>query len=157
MRGLISPFRERWEEFHQKIDHLFYVKPRVLQDRLDEIGRDEVADYESHIEVYDIVQEDDLILDRYIKQIEAETLIIWGDKDRFKDVSGAYFLGESIAHSTVHILPDAGHALFQEYPEKIAELYKEFLVRVSHGSQNELTLDKSVAGIERPEVLTAES
>jgi MFS family permease len=52
-----------------------------------------VADYESHIEVYDIVQEDDLILDRYIKQIEAKTFIIWGDKDRFKDVSGAYFLG----------------------------------------------------------------
>ena len=118
------------EQFHQKIDHLFYVKPRVLSDRLDEIGRDEVANYDSHIEVFDVVQKDDLILDRYIKQVRANTLIIWGDRDRFKDVSGAYYLAENIAHNELRILPDAGHALFQEYPEKIAQLYIEFLGRV---------------------------
>jgi abhydrolase domain-containing protein 6 len=71
------------EQFHQKIDHLFYVKPRVLSDRLDEIGRDEIANYESHIEVFNIVQKDDLILDRYIQQVTASPLIIWGDRDRF--------------------------------------------------------------------------
>ena len=42
-------------------------------------------------------------------------------------------------------------------PKKLRSSYKEFLVRVSHGFQGEPTLDKSVAGIERPGVLTAES
>ena len=103
-------------------------------DRLDEIGRDEIANYESHIEVYNIVQKDDLILDRYIRQVTANTLIMWGDRDRFEDVSGAYYLGENLAHNELHILADAGHALFQEYPDTKAQLYMECLARVSQAS-----------------------
>ncbi len=116
------------EEFHQKIDFLFRVKPRVLQDRLDEIGRDEIACYDAHIAVYDIVKKDDLLLDKYLDQITCPTLIVWGEEDRFKDVSGAHLAAEKLSRSELQILPEAGHALFQEYPERISEMYRNFLV-----------------------------
>ncbi|MGV8124537.1 MAG: alpha/beta fold hydrolase [Candidatus Xenobiia bacterium LiM19] len=120
------------DEFHQKIEHLFFVPPRVIQDQLDEIGRDEVAHYQEHIAIYDIVHHDDLLLDQYIKKIRVPTFVIWGDKDRFKDLSGAYFLQENIRHNQIIILPNAGHALFQEYPEAIAKSYIKFLLHPPH-------------------------
>lgn len=125
------------EEFHQKIDFLFKVKPRVLADRLDDIGRDEIAQYDAHIAVYDIVKKDDLLLDRHLDQIDCPTLIIWGDYDRFKDVSGAHLAAKKVARSELHILSDAGHALFQEYPERISELYLEFLGHFSQPAHGE--------------------
>ncbi|CAN5797088.1 hypothetical protein BH09VER1_BH09VER1_19660 [soil metagenome] len=119
------------EEFHQKIDFLFRVKPRVLQDRLDDIGREEIACYDAHLAVYDIVQKDEFLLDTYLDQITSPTLIIWGQDDRFKDVSGAHDAAKKLPQSELHVLPEAGHALFQEYPERISELYKDFLGRIS--------------------------
>jgi FkbH-like protein len=123
------------EQFHQKIDTLFCVKPRVLQDQLDDIGRDEIAQYDAHIAVYDIVKKDDLMLDRYLDQIPCPTLIIWGENDRFKDISGAHLAAEKLAQSELHVLSNAGHALFQEYPERIAALYQEFLGKVESGAK----------------------
>jgi FkbH-like protein len=120
------------EQFHQKIDFLFRVKPRVLQDQLDDIGRDEVAQYDAHIAVYDIVKKDDLLLDQYLDEIFCPTLIVWGEDDRFKDVSGAHLAAKKVAQGELHILPNAGHALFQEYPERISELYLEFLGHFDH-------------------------
>jgi len=125
------------EQFHQKIDFLFKVKPRVLADQLDDIGREEIAQYDAHIAVYDIVKKDDLLLDRYLDQIDCPTLIIWGDYDRFKDVSGAHRAAKAISRSELHILSEAGHALFQEYPERISELYLEFLGHFSHPAHGE--------------------
>lgn len=118
------------EQFHQKIDFLFRVKPRVVADKLDEIGRDEIAHYDEHIAVYDIVKQDDLMLDGYLGQIACPTLIVWGEDDRFKDISGAHSAAEKIAKSELFVLPNAGHALFQEYPERISEVYREFLGKV---------------------------
>ncbi len=72
------------EQFHQKIDFLFRVKPRVLQDQLDDIGRDEIAQYDAHIAVYDIVKKDDLLLDQYLDEIFCPTLIVWGERRPFQ-------------------------------------------------------------------------
>ena len=80
------------------------------------------------------MQKDDLILDRYIKQVRADTLIIWGDRDRFKDVSGAYYLAENIAHNELRILPDAGACVISTLPgENRAAIHRVSWARLRRG------------------------
>ncbi len=59
-------------------------------------------------------------------QVNAPTLIVWGDHDRVLDVSGATILNQAIAGSQLIVMPDIGHLPMLEAPAQAAADYLKF-------------------------------
>ncbi len=59
-------------------------------------------------------------------QVAAPTLIVWGDRDRVLDVSGAGILHQAIAGSELIVMPDIGHLPMLEAPGQAASDYLKF-------------------------------
>lgn len=58
--------------------------------------------------------------------IEVPTLVISGTADRVVDFRNSQVLGELIPDSRVELVEDAGHLVFWEHPEAVAQLINEF-------------------------------
>ncbi|SDC20117.1 Pimeloyl-ACP methyl ester carboxylesterase [Terribacillus halophilus] len=54
-----------------------------------------------------------------LQQIQAETVIFWGDLDPLLPPSIGYRLLAELPNATLHALPDAGHLLPEETPETL--------------------------------------
>jgi len=59
--------------------------------------------------------------------ISAPTLIIWGKKDSFTPIKDAYLMKEKIKNSRLEVLPQNGHSLHLQCPEKLAPAIKNFI------------------------------
>jgi pimeloyl-ACP methyl ester carboxylesterase len=59
-------------------------------------------------------------------KIEMPTLIIWGEKDPALPLWLTDAIVHDIPHAEVVTIPDAGHFVPEERPERVAELLKEF-------------------------------
>jgi pimeloyl-ACP methyl ester carboxylesterase len=62
-----------------------------------------------------------------MKSISAKTLILWGDKDRVRHVSGSRVLEKGIKNSKVVIMKECGHVPMLERPEETAKHYLDFI------------------------------
>jgi len=69
----------------------------------------------------------DFILEKRMKDISAKTLVLWGDKDKILDVSGADILTKGIKNSKKIIMKDCGHTPMIERPEETAGYYLDFI------------------------------
>jgi len=67
------------------------------------------------------------LLESHLKEIQAPTVIIWGQNDRVLDVSGAYVFKNKIAQSQLVIFKECGHLPMLEKPKEVAGVYKKFL------------------------------
>ena len=54
-----------------------------------------------------------------LQEIAVPTLIICGEEDRLTPVKYSEYLHQQIAHSTLAIVPQAGHYVMREQPEKV--------------------------------------
>jgi len=66
-------------------------------------------------------------LESQLGLIQARTLIVWGEKDRMRDVSSVSVLQAGIASATAVILPECGHVPMSERPEETAGHVLRFL------------------------------
>ncbi|RMF18385.1 MAG: alpha/beta hydrolase [Gammaproteobacteria bacterium] len=64
---------------------------------------------------------------RWLKQIQAPTLIIWGDQDRVINVKNGEVFDREIPRSRLVVLKGIGHAPMIEVPEQTAQLTLDFL------------------------------
>lgn len=71
-----------------------------------------------------IVSEDLL---SYLSKIKNKTLIIWGGKDKLTPLKEAYLIKKELNNSALEIIPNIGHAINLEAPEKLAEIVLRFL------------------------------
>lgn len=62
-----------------------------------------------------------------LSKIKAETLIIWGEKDKLIPLKYAYIFKGNIKNSKLKILPKTGHSPHLEDPEKLLEVILKFL------------------------------
>ena len=62
-----------------------------------------------------------------LPQIKAETLLIWGEKDRMVPLKYAYIMEKEIKNVKLKIISGAGHSPYKEVPEKTAKIISEFL------------------------------
>jgi 3-oxoadipate enol-lactonase len=62
-----------------------------------------------------------------LPRIAAPTLVVHGEADAVVDVRNAGLLAERIPHARAVTLPDAGHLLFWEQPERFVALVSAFL------------------------------
>ena len=61
------------------------------------------------------------------RSIEAPTLVIWGEKDPALPLTLAEGIARDIPRAKLVTIPDAGHFVPEERPERVAALLKEFL------------------------------
>ena len=66
-------------------------------------------------------------LRRYLYQIEAPTLILWGERDGFVSLAHGKAYHEGIAGSQLVILPNSGHLPHVESTERCAQMILKFL------------------------------
>lgn len=66
-------------------------------------------------------------LKNYLKSIESETLIIWGEKDIDTPLKDAYKINKLIKDSALIIYPNAPHFSYLTYPELTNKIIKSYL------------------------------
>jgi pimeloyl-ACP methyl ester carboxylesterase len=62
-----------------------------------------------------------------LSQINANTLLIWGEKDKAVPLEDAHLMKKSISQSTLEIISGASHTPNLEFPEKVANIVINFL------------------------------
>jgi pimeloyl-ACP methyl ester carboxylesterase len=61
-------------------------------------------------------------------EIRVPVLIIWGEEDRWIDVTQAHVLGELIGGAEVTVVPAAGHLVQEDAPDETARHLARFLL-----------------------------
>ena len=64
-----------------------------------------------------------------LDKIEIPSLIICGKEDRMTPVKYSEFLYEKINNSQLIMIPNAGHFVFQETPDKMNDTILQFLIK----------------------------
>lgn len=65
-----------------------------------------------------------------LRELGVPALIIWGEKDQFAPVAGAYRFQKELPDSTVVVVEGAGHFLQEDAPERCADEVRGFLERL---------------------------
>lgn len=63
-------------------------------------------------------------------RITVPTLLIWGQHDREAPVADGQLLASRISGATLHIIPEAGHFVFNDAPEAVYRLVDKALAQV---------------------------
>jgi len=63
-----------------------------------------------------------------LQALKCPALIIWGENDIFIPAAAAHLFNQQIANSELHVLPDAGHFLWEDAPAATVRLVREFLL-----------------------------
>ena len=70
-------------------------------------------------------------MELFLPQVQAPTLVTWGEKDRVLHVSGAKILESSLPEATIQIMKNTGHIPMLEKPEASALAFTAFRDQVS--------------------------
>ena len=65
--------------------------------------------------------------DGCLASMEVPALVLWGAKDEFAPVAGAYRFRKELRNPELVVLEDAGHFVFEDEPERCAEAGTGFL------------------------------
>lgn len=121
-------FKEKLYKLLKKITYFF---PKIKQERMRQVllTRFSSIDYRSiplsmQKTFQNIIKED---LRQYYKNIETETLIIWGDKDYDTPLKDGIYLNKIIKNSALIIYKNATHFSYLEYPYLTNNILKEYL------------------------------
>ena len=68
-----------------------------------------------------------LLTDDELGSIRAETLVIWGEQDRFFPVEHARRAERLIPDVQLELLPDCGHICLLDQPQRVSQLLSEFM------------------------------
>lgn len=71
-------------------------------------------------------EEDVAELSALLGSIQAPVRIIWGQEDRWLDPGIAHSLQEMVSGAEVEVIPDAGHFVMEDSPERVAKSMGEF-------------------------------
>lgn len=71
---------------------------------------------------------DDFDLTPELGDIDARTLVLWGDRDRLIDISVGHLYAERIRDAALVVLHGVGHCPQYERPARTARLIRDFLV-----------------------------
>jgi pimeloyl-ACP methyl ester carboxylesterase len=79
--------------------------------------------------------EDLKFIEKNLKTIEKPTLILWGENDMFLPLSLGKQIHRDIAGSKMEILPNCGHFIQEDQPDRATEIIVEFLNAGSYDAQ----------------------
>ena len=122
------------EKIYKSLKKLIKILPNKeqLQNKL--INCFGSTDYKSlpptmHKTFINIINED---LTKYLKYIQSETLLIWGEKDQDTPLKDAYRMNSLIKESALIIYPNASHYSYLDYPILTNNIINEFIKEKDH-------------------------
>jgi len=120
------------KELKELMEDSYYKPPYIPMFMLDYFleKRKPMLDFEKKKFHYIVDEKEMLHKDDFtdvIKNIEQETLIVWGKNDEGIDVASAYKMQEIMPHATLKIYDECGHVPQQEKPKVLAQDIIEFL------------------------------
>jgi len=124
------------EDF-DKLIKLCFVKPPFMPSQFKKVlAADAVAHSDFNKKILDDMKWDhtgatpspmETFLDPYLPQIQAPSLIIWGDTDKILDVGGVAVLEKNLKNYQTVIMKDTGHIPMLENPQQTASFYINYL------------------------------
>jgi len=85
---------------------------------------------QGHLDLYRSGDFDKLVpYEGCVARLGVPALIVWGERDRFAGVKMAHRFHAEIPESQLELFPDAGHFVWEDEPERTAEVMAEFLAR----------------------------
>jgi haloalkane dehalogenase len=112
------------------------ISPALPDDAVDEYWK-AFADEErrrGHLELYRSGDFSKLApYEGKLAALDVPALILWGAKDEFAPVGGAYRFSKQIPESTLVVLDNAGHFLMEEDPARVGREIRDFLAARASG------------------------
>ncbi len=125
---------ERPEEYGRVLDLVFEHRPWIPSPMRRHLARQAAAHFHHYTWIYGQIRTTGpngpgpaTPLQPLLSGSSIPTLIVWGEKDRVLDVSGAEILAGVMGDAQVEIMPDVGHLPMLEFPEAVARRYLEFI------------------------------
>lgn len=117
------------QEFDQEMRILFTHPPQLEAKKIEKRIAQYKLDREKDSYIWSEVQNYHSVFNKNFS-LKCPTLIIWGERDKAIDISGANILKNNIQGSQLITIANGSHLLFMENPKEIAEDYLHFLAQV---------------------------
>ncbi|HPS59539.1 MAG TPA: alpha/beta hydrolase, partial [Spirochaetota bacterium] len=117
------------EEFDLKMSYIAY-KPVVIPSHIKAyIAKESAKTYDFYINVFkrEIDEEGWDMLRKHLKNIKSPTLVIFGDKDRFVDVSCIDVFKKEIKNVKAYVMKDSGHVTYMDQPDETNRVIMDFI------------------------------
>jgi pimeloyl-ACP methyl ester carboxylesterase len=112
--------------FERLLDFVFVTRPPIPRPVERYIAERAVEFRPFNEKVGADLQAAPVVLENELKGLPTPTLILWGDRDRLVDVSGAAVLKSVMPNADVVVLRDVGHIPMVEKPEESANAFLRF-------------------------------
>jgi abhydrolase domain-containing protein 6 len=119
------------EAFDRLLRFVFATPPDVPRFIKKTLVEEAQRHKESNQRIFKQVRSENSALEADLEKIQAQTLILWGNRDRVIDVSAAEVFSKGILRSTVILMEDCGHLPMIERPDEAAAHYLSFLRGIS--------------------------
>lgn len=113
------------------LDFVFAQRPFLPHPILHPAKADALRNAPSNLRISNAQRKDRYQLDANISELTQPTLVLWGEKARLFDVSGAASLQKRLPQAKVRVLPGVGHLPMMETLRSSALLYAELLKMAS--------------------------
>ena len=81
--------------------------------------------------------EDLEFIEKNLRTVEKPTLILWGEDDKYLPLSLGDRIHKDIAGSEMATIPNCGHFIQEDHPERATKIIAEFLGRKANGTNYE--------------------
>jgi pimeloyl-ACP methyl ester carboxylesterase len=111
---------------------------RLPEEDLDELLRPWLAEPHALIRAARSIDGEGLVgTEERLGQVEARTLVLWGEDDPYQPAENAERLGEIMPGATVALIPGASHYVTEDAPEVVLPLIAEYLRVHSLGASHD--------------------
>lgn len=126
----INPLLVSGPEDYDRLLNFVFVKPPVIPGPIKKDFAEKAALHRPFNEkvMRDLINKP-LSLEPFLGDIKAPVLIVWGDRDRVLDVSGAGAAEKKVNNVRKVIMTECGHLPMAERPEETASHYLAFLAK----------------------------
>ena len=123
----LNPFVPTNESEFNRLMALIFAKPPVVEKaQMEQFINESNSQKAQRYQITQMVQRYSRFFEKS-RPITQPVLIIWGNKDKIFDISGAKKLKKNLKNSTLVILPNIGHLPHIEDPKVTADVYLKFL------------------------------
>ncbi|WDD98548.1 alpha/beta fold hydrolase [Thalassomonas actiniarum] len=125
---------ENKEQFRQLLEVVFVEPPFIPQAIVDHLAQQAEQSLALNTRIFHQIHHLDQgvpqpssPLNRVLKGYAAPTLVLWGDKDRVLDVSGAEVLKPLLVNPRIEVMANVGHLPMIEVPGQTADIINDFI------------------------------
>ena len=133
-RGEFPLFAETPEQFAGVMQICFTKVPFVPYSVRRELALTATRNYPLHTRIFRDLLGGPVAIEEIVAGLATPALIVWGDRDRVLDVSGAGILHRALPRSRLTIMPGIGHLPAIEAPRRTAADYRAFRASLVAGA-----------------------